>query len=283
MLLDINSHYLEKVYSTLNEVSYRMPSSGEMAFADFYTLYQLWFMYGSGKSAYGYKSESNPIPSKLSVRIDRMFEESAIQLGKKLSEKSLEAIYSEMENIVDEYVIPDQRSLKSYLERNNIILPTSPTTGEMVLPNEREFWSKYGLSGAYKMFDYPGWVNPQSDLYGGKRWVGIVVAVQQLVIAWKNDRGKNTVKNIAYAIDKLLDIEHNTGMLGDKLGPLSISKEWLNKRFAARTFDDHIKLGTSPMVTGMVRAVLHLDKDDATLTEAKIQKPDTWDSLRKSL
>ena len=178
--------------------------------------------------------------------------------------------------MVDEYIIPNQEDLKKYLMKNNIMLPVD-SSGNMILPPFKDFWSKYGLVGAYRMFMYPGWTNEKSDIFGGKKWADIVNATRDLISAWKNDRGQSSLKNIIYAIDKIYDLEHHTGAVGEKLGDLFVSKSLLNKRFSAKSVQDLVNLGVSPYVKNLSNAVQSLARQ-SPLNE-RIMKPDSWGKI----
>jgi hypothetical protein len=265
--------YLNQITNILNE-SYSPPNNGKTAFADLYTLYHLWWLYGGGKEAYGYDKTNATIPTRLEEKINDYFEHAVFFVGKKLIEESLEAIYDEMENIVDEYIIPDQPSLYNYIQKNNIPLKVDGSTGTLSLPEPREYWGKIGLSGSYKLFKFPGWINPQSDLYGGEKWADIVNEVRNLSVAWKKGRRAKDAKDVMFAIDRLYDLEHNTGTLGSKLKTMSINKSDLDARANAKNLQDLVNLGVSPQVKNLVKSATHFGKGEPILE--RIKKSSNW-------
>lgn len=271
------SYYLSQVRRVLNEIQYHPPEDGKTAFADLYALYHMWWLYGSGKESYGYTRTSN-LPSRLENTIDDFFIHAVFHHGKVLTEALLAAIYDELENMTDDYIIPDQQSVAQYADKHGIRLLTN-ADGSLSLPQPRDFWSSVGLNGAYKLFAFPGWKNEKSDLYGGERWMKIVNATRDLVAAWKKGRKGKDAVDLMYAIDKVYDLEHNTGAMGTKLGKLAVDKSILDKRFQAKSLQDLVNIGVSPDVKNLAKSASHFGKDEP-ITEC-VREPSTWPDLIK--
>jgi hypothetical protein len=81
-----------------------------------------------------------------------------------------------------------------------------------------------------------------------------------------------------YAVDKLYDIEHNTGAIGDKLQTMSVDRASLDKRHEAKSLQDLVNLGVSPQVKNLSKAAAHFAKDDV-ITETRVRKSTNWETI----
>ena len=256
----------------LEERQYVVPDGGAYRMFDFYALYALWWSVGSGKAAYGYTAHAPDaiLPHKLAARVERTFEECVTTLAYDMVRVVQSAIYDEMTNLEDEFVIRPRDFLnwlapqggsaapfRSMVRTNPHYDPSDPDSlpAEIRLPDERKFWADIGYDGAERLFSAPFWQTEYSDAYGGANWARITRLGRDLLGLTKARDPK--LQNLVSAIDHLYDAHHNTGGLLNKsaTGILRVSQASLDARARARTPADFLYRVSEP-VQQLIRAVL---------------------------
>lgn len=198
----------------------------------FYALYALWYEIGSGKEAYGTPS-TVIVSHRRQEAIDRAFEECTFSLASLMVKEGKRLVLREINNACDSSLIP-VAAVRKWVSR------ASPTVQECfaydVMLNEflefdyDAFWEKCGWSGAIEILNAPFWTK-YTDFWGGPKWVAIADKFEDLDAAVQ--RGK--LLDIVYRIDILYDLQHNTGALFSKRGPLQVQKSDLDQRFQLRS------------------------------------------------
>lgn len=272
----------------LQEFTYRLPASGDLVMYDWYTLYTLWWKIGAGKQTYGY-TQDRPVTSRREDVVNSTFEEATRQLANRLVLAIQDAIYEEMENAADEFLIPDE-VWHSYAELGHPFSTFDQVTrkhagdtqgevikgkakrgygdadveeevffGERRLPPRDQFFKHFSYQDCVKLFSAKFW-EEHADAYGGKAWARITEALIELHDAVK--RGK--LKELIMVIDKIYDLQHNTGSLLSKTN-LNVSKSALDYRAQARTLKDFASK-VSPPVNKLITSA-------AGIAESVIERP----------
>lgn len=253
---------------SLTERQYTLPSNGDTLLFDLHGLYAAWVQLGSGQEEYGQPVTrvTNETRRKL---IDRTFTECAVDTAHLLVRECTAALMDELENMTDEYLIPTEVvgawlwehlprdvAIKFFVSDDMADLVVRADAGDpaafddvfIVLPDS---FAEIGYHLALRIFGAPWWAK-HADMYGGEKWVKITEAVMQLHDAIK--RGKSP-KDLMFFIDRLYDLEHNTGALVGKLGSLArVSKKALDTRAELRTPKDFARF-CSPMVRNILTAM----------------------------
>jgi hypothetical protein len=222
----------------LLERQYSLPNSGDTAIMDLYALYTLWWEMGAGKEAAGYQQD-NIVNYKRSEGVNRYFEECLAVVSNVLLRESKEAIADEAENVFDPYLLPSKRVF-AWVQENDLMQNFHKAY------NDKQWWKHFTYGQTMDMFNADFW--EEADMYGGEKWAGITNAVRTLDAAIR--RGKD--KDLMYAVDKLLDIEHNTGSLSSKLTKMKVDKNTLDLRAGFRSVQE-FKPYVSSQVAQLIR------------------------------
>jgi hypothetical protein len=238
----------------LTESSYKLPADGRMAMYDWYALYALWFNKGSGRAALGYV-ERDFLPARHGEVIDNTFEECSRQLALRMVGGIKFAIADEMMNLNDPFLIPEEPVLLYAAEYgppyNKLIDVNAKPDEENVVhlvnvPGHLLFWKKFSYSDCVKIFNAPFW-EKWADAYGGQKWAEITQYCMELHSALKS----GDLKTMIGLIDKIYDLEHNTGTLMSKLPYLKVTLTDLNNRARLRSIEDFL-----PHVSSDARKVI---------------------------
>lgn len=239
--------FLEKNLPPLNrrrkillEKQYSFPSSGDKAVMDLYALYALWWQMGAGKEASGYEQDVI-VPHKRRERVNRYFEEALATVSDVLLKESKEAIEDEIENVFDPYLV-DSKKVFEWIKENGFLEQFQKAYNQ----GKGKNWFKvFSYGDTIDIFSAPFWED--ADLYGGKNWVKITQAVRNL----DNQIRRGNDKDLMFAVDSLLDHEHNTGSLSSKLDKMKVSKETLDLRSEFRKIQDF-----APYVSPQVKSLI---------------------------
>lgn len=224
----------------LIERQYVYPSSGDKAVMDLYALYTLWWDMGAGKEAAGYE-QLNIRNHKRAERVNAFFSEALAKISHILLEESRHAIAEEMENIFDPYLL-DSKKVFQWVKQNEWMERFKKVYTDGVAIS---WFKNFSYSDTVQVFGAPFWED--ADLYGGNNWARITEAVMKLDAEVR--RGNN--KDLMFAVDTLLDLEHNTGSLSQKLNRMKVSKETLDLRAGFRSAAD-FKPYVSPQVAALI-------------------------------
>lgn len=246
----------------LVERQYTLPSNGEILLYDLTALYTLWWAEGSGRAAYnrmGHKDQDVTIaPHARAKAIDYAFEECLATATRVLLHDARCAIHDELTDFIDETLIPTDEILAWAKNRPKILhiimrdvngAPTKSTeflrAGMAQLPP----FTDIGYDTACEIFSCPLW-GKYADMFGGPLWAKITTAVKTL------DAHKDaSPKDLMFYIDRLYDLEHNTGTLGEKLSPRSrVSKKALDTRARLTTAKEFL-----PYVSDFVKRLIRKD------------------------
>jgi hypothetical protein len=297
----------KKILLAEGKSSYILPSDGTHIFWDFYTLYTLWYLYGSGHTAYYPKDEFNPTtgPSNYVLRdyIDNVFESCLFQLSNKMAnylkkiiimefryafgdeggfydtyykikkriknkhsdyhsmplDKFLELIHSNDSNNIPKELFDKMVKLSFYSVKENIAFNTDSDSNEddsrsRFVKLFEPLIKKAGitLDDIEIYFRKADW---ESD-YGGDSWGEIVKVYKELIDKMENAEAKDLV----VIIDKIYDMEHNTGSVLNK-GDLLISKSDLDLRANFADLSDFATMSISSNVKKIVDTILKKSPD----------------------
>lgn len=277
----------------LRESQYRIPASLKTAMFDFYALYALWFVAGEGKRSYGY-ADGSIVNNRRGATIDDWFHASTMRFGSKMAQETLQAVKDELENVEDEYLIPPKaykewadstgddvlKSLYSEkpvsaaefygLDSDSRADPDLTTMGRVKLPENPI--ATLGVDRVFAILGAPFW-KEHADLYAGKAWAKIFEAAINVVRAVKADRLTGETGAIM-AIDKLMDLEHNTGQLVGKIEGAPSTQD-LDTRAGIRNVSDFM-----PHVS---RPVADLIRGTANVIQSTTESVAQWHDARKSV
>lgn len=218
----------------LAESAYALPSTGDMAVMDLYAMYSLWWEEGGGQTAYGY----NPTTfsnGKREDRVARLFEECLAKVAEVLLEEGRAALHDEAEQCFDPHLINAEVIIKWAKQREFLPRLAAFLRGD-----------RFGYSDYVTLFSAPFW-KEETDWYGGPPWAAISEAIMNLDAQFR--RGEP--KSLMLAVDKVFDIEHNTGTLASKFKRLVIKKQTLDLRAGFTRSQDFL-----PHVSGTVRDLI---------------------------
>lgn len=220
----------------LFESVYVLPSSGDMAVYDLYCLYALFWEEGGGKEAYGY----NPATFSNHKRedlISRTFEECLAKVAETLIAEGREALKDEAEQCLDQHLI-DPNAVFQWARKAEFV------------PSLTRFINggRFGYAEYVQLFAAPFW-KEETDWYGGQPWAEISEALMRLDAQFR--RG-NAIPLMG-AVDRVFDIEHNTGTLTSKFKHLKVSKQTLDLRAGFTKSQDFIP-HVSSSVKRLIRA-----------------------------
>lgn len=234
---------LNKRRKILLEAQYIFPSSGDKAIMDLYALYSLWWDFGGGKESGGYE-QGNIRNYKVKERVDRFFEEALVVIADNLLKESKVAIEDEIENIFDSYLI-NPEDVMEWFKENGLLreLKTAYNDGE-----GGKWFKVFSYGKTMDIFGAPFW-EKNAEFYGGDKWVEITQAVRDL----DNALRRENVQNLMFAVDKLMDLEHNTGSLSSKLNKVKVNKKTLDLRSQFKSPKDFM-----PYVSPQVQKLLGL-------------------------
>jgi hypothetical protein len=270
---------------------YHEPHSAEVWLMDVYALYALWWAIGSGKSQYAAgagKSVDSYAPkhvNNLRVKvIDDMFQSALYGFSKSMYIALTHACYDELENVVDDSLIPP-RDLASWLKHNapeelrkefKFLPATNLNPGEFRLGAFEGFFSRVGWQNIIKIFNAPFW-EKYAEMYGGKAWVKICQATINLIDQIKH----GSEKDLMHALDVIIDMHHNTGSIlnQNKVGKMAISQKVLDIRAHLRSVDSFLPYVSQPVANLINSSKNHLE--ESILTEGLLlsQKSLQIDSL----
>lgn len=226
----------------LSEAEYTLPSTGDRAMFDLYCLYALSWQEGSGKEDYGYEPTSFLHSRKL--RIDRTFEECLVKYADRLLIEAKRAIADEADNVFDRHLVNPREVVAWGVETKRLQALKDVHDGT------KTWLGALGYFGLIELFKQPFWRSERSDLFGGEPWVKIVDAIREL-----DDRNRRgSLVELMGAVDRLLDLEHNTGALASKLTTLAVSMAALDQRAELRTPE-----AFAEFVSGPVRKLLRTE------------------------
>ena len=242
--------------SIITESSFKLPEDGTSVLYSWYTAYSLWWEVGSGKRTPTYYNPDGwaigtIVPDMLVRKVDELFESITYQLARKMVDVGGKLVHEEIENICDPSLVPAD-VLRYWL--HNDALPSvrmsfhfDDNTGEYVMPSYHDFWSTCGWNGAVQLLSADlwqswaetdaGWVPDGKPFYwGGSKWSDICRCFIDLISAIKHDN----LHSVAYRIDRIYDVQHNTGSLFSKHCPLQVSKADLDNRAEIRDISGFI-------------------------------------------
>lgn len=218
----------------LAESKYSLPSSGDKAIMDLYALYTLWWEEGTGKETYGYHPDTYR-SNRREELVGKAFEDCLSVVGNALVLESREALKDEALQAFDPHLI-DPNVIITWARKAEFLRKLAA-----LHKGERFSYQDYMV-----FFAAPFW-KTETDWYGGPAWAAIAEAVMKLDAAFR--RGVSV--QLMGAIDHLLDIEHNTGTLGSKLGKMKVKKSTLDLRAGFTSSKDFL-----PHVSGSVAALI---------------------------
>ncbi len=221
----------------LQESHYTLDSSGDKTLMGLYALYTLWWEEGSGKESYGYHPDTFQ-PSRREDIIGKAFEDCLSVVAKTLLEECREALFDEASNVFDMHLINPETVLK--WARSHEFVRALHSLGA----RKGMSYQDYAM-----LFSAPFWED-ECDLYGGKKWADISLAVMNLDAEFR--RGNSV--SLMGAVDRLLDLEHNTGSLGSKLTKMKVSKRTLDLRAGFTCSKDFL-----PYVSGPIARLIRRD------------------------
>ena len=243
----------------LVERQYTLPSNGDLLMMDLFALYTLWWSEGSGRAAYGRMGHNDSDVTVGShgraAAINYAFEECLATATRVLLHDARCAIHDELTDIIDETLIPTDELIKWCVGRPRIawiimrdVNGKSTKSDEFLQAGMAQLppFAEIGYDNAIEMFSCPLWVE-YAELFGGPLWVKITEAVKNL------DAHKDaSPKDLMFWIDRLYDMEHNTGRLGEKLSPRSrVSTKALDLRARLTTAKDFL-----PYVSDQVKRLI---------------------------
>jgi hypothetical protein len=241
----------------LDEATYRLPGSGRMAFYDLYALSALQWMIGGGKAQQGY-ADPNIVPERRREIIEGAFDACVRDLAARMVDDIKLLAYDEAESAVDEYLVAPH-AFNAWLQNE-----ASPRLRQAFIPREKGedgeqlwdlaepsiFWSNAGFPGAMQLFAAPFWA-ADADQYGGPRWADIVQVAMRLLRSIKEH---DPALRMMLLVDRLFDIEHNTGSLFSKsVSTIKVGKADLDRRASIRTVVEFLPL-VSPFVRNIIQS-----------------------------
>ena len=198
---------------------------------DFHALYGLWWEAGSGREAHGLPTAQTS-NDKHRRAVDDAFEACSFYLADAMCAQLAEVVFEEAGNACDEHLIPPDvfaQWLKYEADESTreFFRALRKPDGNFAEPEKRHpFWNCVGFFGADKLFRAPFW-KTYADQYGGEKWAVINEAFRALFHAVKHDL---PLKEVAYRLDDIYGLPHNTGMLVNKpkMEALRVSAETLD-------------------------------------------------------
>jgi hypothetical protein len=238
-LLEDDTYLCERVVT--------LTSDGKTNMMSLYCLYTMWYDIGGGKKDY-----DTPVdvitPHKREVLVERSFAEFLAAMADLLVKTTLDAVADELENLEDEHLIPQRVVLRWVKENIPDLYPhiaAVDTDGPTVLLPSMHI---IGYQNAIRLFNAPFW-EEYAELYGGKKWAQITEALMHLHDSVKRAKG---MKDIMFAIDRLYDMEHNTGSLVGKLPKnVAVSEQDLDLRASIRSVREFY-----PYVSSQVKKII---------------------------
>ena len=227
--------------------------------ADFYVLNSLWFNSGSGQSAYGYTptDASVLIPEAIGNRFEAELDFTTVVLGDNMGDALERSIRAELKH-ADFYsgkklgkamrmgLVPEGLDEEADSEYK---MDLEKAEWEALFPSKKEAAAfdplTCTLEQARKLF---AWPDTWDEDYGGKPWVAAIDALDELRKTMSN--GKLTER--ITCIDKVLDLEHNTGCLLSKTEFSLVDDQFLDFRAALTNVGPLLKY-TSPEVTKLAK------------------------------
>jgi hypothetical protein len=237
----------------LTEISYTLPTNGPAAFWDFYALNYLWFRIGGGhESMYGGKFHPGKIPSiKRQEIINEVFDRCARKLLKELTIYLFQAAVKEFHNYPSrsEFRSYDDVALRNKLsnyENFAIFADISYEDDDADVFYNRVINNlnahKISIKDIRKTFADITWENQ----YGGKIWAKII----DIALEISNKQNTLPLKDVVGYIDKIYDMQHNTGSILNK-GKWEVLNTDLDKRHDLQSIKEFI-----PRVTPVVKALI---------------------------
>ena len=242
----------------LDEATYRLPGSGRTAFYDLYALSAVHFLIGGGKAQQGY-ADQNIVPERRRETIEGAFDACVRDLAARMVADVKALAYDEAENAVDEYLVAPsafnawlQNEASNRLRQAFVPRTEKSEDGEQLwdLAEPTTFWANAGFPGAAQMFAAPFW-EAGADQYGGPRWSDIVRVAMRLLRSIKEHE---SALRMMLLVDRLFDIEHNTGSLFSKaVSTIKVGKADLDRRANIRTVAEFLPL-VSPFVRNIIQS-----------------------------
>jgi hypothetical protein len=214
-----------------------------MAIMDLYALYTLWWDMGAGKDAYGHE-QGNIHNHKRVERVNHYFSEALAKISDILLKECRVAVADEAEYVFEKHLLPGKAVFEWIMNREERLLPK---LGKVYEEGGAVAWFKHmSYEDTMTIFSAPFW-EEYNELYGGKNWLKITQAVRDLDATIR--RGKD--KDLMFAVDKLLDLEHNTGSISSKLDKIKVSKNTLDLRAGFRSVQE-FRPYVSPQVAALI-------------------------------
>ena len=232
---------------------------------DVYALYALWWELGSGKEAYGHNSGAVTFTPSLRVKaIDEAFYQALTGFAQAVHLAVNRAIYQELEDCCDNNLVPHQ-VLREWMRHQPQAIRDAVTVDRYgyALTGRPGFFSRVGYHNIINWFNAPFW-EEHADMYGGPAWAKITAANTALLDQLKH----SDVKDVMSALDKLLDLHHNTGSIlsKNKVGlEMSVDQKTLDIRARLRSVKDFL-----PYVSSDVKKLITAASN--SLTEAAMKQ-----------